>query len=67
MVLAASKVLSEARRDVKWDRTMSILSDRERASRLDGREARDRRLLISVGVASAAVSVSALAVEESAE
>ena len=62
MALAASNVSSEARRDVKWERTTSRLSERERASRLDEREARERRLLISVWAAEA-VSVSALAVE----
>ena len=64
IVLADSNVSSDARRDVKCDRTMSRLSDSERASRLDGRDARDNRLLISVGDASVAVSASALAVDE---
>ena len=49
MVLAASNVLSEARREVKCDRTISKLSESARASRLEGKDARERRLLISVG------------------
>ena len=42
---------------------MSRLSERERASRLEGRAARERRLLMSAGASASVVSVSALAVE----
>ena len=42
---------------------MSRLSDRERASRLEGTVARERRLLTSAGASAPVVSVSALVVE----
>ncbi len=60
--MADSNVWSDARREVRCDNTTSRLSESDRASRLDGRDARDNRLLISVGGAS--VAVSALAVDE---
>jgi hypothetical protein len=43
---------------------MSRLSDRERASRLEDREARERRLLMSVGDDVAGAFESVLVVEE---
>mmetsp|Transcript_8551 Transcript_8551/g.18496 ORF Transcript_8551/g.18496 Transcript_8551/m.18496 type:complete len:287 (+) Transcript_8551:332-1192(+) len=67
IVLAASIVASEARREVKWERTMSRLSATVRASRLEGREARERRSLIRAGAAAVSASASALAVEKRAE
>ena len=46
MVRAASSVAGEARRDWRWERTMSRLSERVRESREEGMVERERRLLI---------------------
>ena len=64
IVLAASNVVSDALRDVKCDNTISRFSERDRASKLDGREARDIRLLIREEVS---VSVSVAVEEKSAD
>ena len=66
IVLADSNVVSDALRDVKCDNTISRFSERDRASKLDGREARDIRLLISIGE-EVSVSVSVAVEEKSAD
>ena len=66
IVLADSNVASDALRDVKCDNTISRFSERDRASKLDGREARDIRLLISIGE-EVSVSVSVAVEEKSAD